>query len=685
MAINYQNSGNLIGGHLNLGNARAASAFLNNSIVKFNFDFFSINEPYVFEDSITGIPLNYAIIAHNSAPKAAIIIKSCFNTQSILISKEIVIVLANINNQDFLLVSTYCPPSQEIEDNLAILSPILCKYEGNPTIILGDFNAKSRVWGQRDLDCRGRKLLSFCHRHELFIENSPDSLPTFSSNRGNSWIDLMISKNLDYETTLQILDEVTGSDHNILFFQCAHNVLGSAPTHRILINHRNWFSIKTSIHKIICHNLCFNHLSASELNCYIKEIQDAIFQENSFIPSAALRRRFQKETDNNIRPLKKAIFKKNLAEYKKLILSTKRTKFKEFISSITNSNIFGRNFNILSNKQKRSSIIRPILNQAGVPSESTSESVINILDFHFPCVTGLPTYSPGILPSDCQPFTPLSCSEVESVIAQAWKIARIILLDKDNKSLDHPSHFRPICVLPCWGKILDKVITNRLSYHLEENNLISENQFGFRKNKSTILALKSIMDFHRSQTNIGHLTCLISIDMANAFNAVDWNLLKEKIFLLSIPTYLKNIIANFLDNRSVVLHNHFKHYNKGIPQGSCLGPILWNVFLNDFLQLQFGDNIKVQAFADDLLIMIKAPASYCFTNLSQPPLKTLEDWTNTNLMTVNHEKCCFTILSHKKFTHIPSIKFAGKKNQFYQPSQIPGTLHRPQAKLDPTS
>ncbi|GIY54398.1 RNA-directed DNA polymerase from mobile element jockey [Caerostris darwini] len=511
----------------------------------------------------------------------------------------------------------------------------------------------------------------------------------------------MISKNLDYETTLQILDEVTGSDHNILFFQCAHNVHGSAPTHRILINHRNWFSIKTTIHKIISHNLCFNHLSASELNCYIKEIQDAIFQENSFIPSAgnnsqikkrrnaiwwttqlqikkkktiALRRRYQKETDNYIRPLKKAIFKKNLAEYKKLILLTKRTKFKEFISSITNSNIFGRNFNMLSNKQKRSSIIRPILNLVGVPSESTSESVINILDFHFPWVTGLPTYSPGILPSDCHPFTPLSCSEVESVIVrikprkavgidglpgeiflankkwftdllnhllgngifpEAWKIARIILLDKDNKSLDHPSNFRQICVLPCWGKILDKVITNRLSYHLEENHLISENQFGFRKNKSTILALKSIMDFHRSQTNIGHLTCLISIDMANAFNAVDWNLLKEKIYLLSIPTYLKNIIANFLDNRSVVLH---KHYNK--------------------------DNIKVQAFADDLLIMIKAPASYCFTNLSQPPLKTLEDWTNTNLMTVNHDKCCFTILSHKKFTHIPSIKFAGKKINF---------------------
>ncbi|GIY30943.1 uncharacterized protein CDAR_173531 [Caerostris darwini] len=163
------------------------------------------------------------------------------------------------------------------------------------------------------------------------------------------------------------------------------------------------------------------------------------------------------------------------------------------------------------------------------------------------------------------------------------------------------------------------------------------------------------MDFHRSQSSIGHLTCLISIDMANAFNAVDWNLLKAKIFLLNIPTYLKNIIANFLDNRSVVLHNHFKHYNKGIPQGSCLGPILWNVFLNDFLQLQFGNNIKVQAFADDLLIMIKAPASYCFTNLNAlhvlagiPPLdlKLKHDLRLFQLKHCNKELCSNGMVIH---------------------------------------
>ncbi|GIY08505.1 hypothetical protein CDAR_313311 [Caerostris darwini] len=211
----------------------------------------------------------------------------------------------------------------------------------------------------------------------------------------------MITKNLYYETTLQTLDEVTGSDRNILHFQCTNYIQGSTPNNKIRINQYNWFSIKTSIHKIISKNLNFSQLPASELNNYINKIQDSIFQENSFKPTSlnnnlnkkrrnaiwwtgeleikkkktiALRRRFQKETDQNIRSLKKAIFKKNLAEYKKLILMTKRTKFKEFITSITNSNIFGRNYNILTNKKKRSSINKPITNQAGAPSESTTES-----------------------------------------------------------------------------------------------------------------------------------------------------------------------------------------------------------------------------------------------------------------------------------------------------------------------
>ncbi|GIY65165.1 putative 115 kDa protein in type-1 retrotransposable element R1DM [Caerostris darwini] len=230
--------------------------------------------------------------------------------------------------------------------------------------------------------------------------------------------------------------------------------------------------------------------------------------------------------------------------------------------------------------------------------------------------------------------------------------------------MDHPSHFRPICLLPCWGKVLDKLIAERLSYHLESDHILSENQFGFRKNRSTVLALQNILDFHEEGSNSKQMTCLISIDMSNTFNAVDWNLLNKKIQSINLPKYIVSIIQHFLSERQVCLHDQTKKYNRGIPQGSSLGPILWNVFINDLLQKDFGPNIKIQAFADDILLMLKAPATDCFTNNSKEALSTIDSWTRENLMTINHSKSVFSIFSRKRFTHIPSIKLGNNRFQF---------------------
>ncbi|GIX79774.1 hypothetical protein CDAR_77441 [Caerostris darwini] len=154
--------------------------------------------------------------------------------------------------------------------------------------------------------------------------------------------------------------------------------------------------------------------------------------------------------------------------------------------------------------------------------------------------------------------------------------------------------------------------------------MLSDLQYGFRKNRSTILALNSILEFHQSAKEDNQLTCLISIDMSNAFNSVDWDLLINKLLKLHIPFYIQSMISSFLQDRRAHLNGYSKLYNKGIPQGSNLGPILWNIFINDLLETDFGPNTKVQAFTDDVLIMIKAPAAYCFTKASTPSLNILD-------------------------------------------------------------
>ncbi|GIX87728.1 hypothetical protein CDAR_617141 [Caerostris darwini] len=135
--------------------------------------------------------------------------------------------------------------------------------------------------------------------------------------------------------------------------------------------------------------------------------------------------------------------------------------------------------------------------------------------------------------------------------------------------------------------------------------------------------------------------------MSNAFNSVNWHLLNQKIDRLSIPSYLKVAIYNFLSESSVSLQQSSKNYNEGFPQGSSLGPVLWNIFIDDIFRLDFGSNVKIQAFADDILLMIQEPATHCFTQSSKVPLQISANRTKDHCLAINYDKCCFTVLSTK--------------------------------------
>ncbi|GIX76034.1 RNA-directed DNA polymerase from mobile element jockey [Caerostris darwini] len=639
-------------------------------------------------------------------------------------NQEMVIIKAQLGDHDTLLISTYCPPNKDLDINLGIIRAHIHNNMQCPIVLLGDFNAKSRVWGQRNLDERGSKLLTLCQQLDLSIENQPNSPPTYSSSRGDSWIDLLISKNLDSALSLEISDHITNSDHNLLIIRHLDTLPQGQDSRKIKINSSNWISIKTRISNILWNQPNTANMTIYELNSLIEEIQKNIFstlakpcntssnngQINKTKKSAiwwtkelgikrsktrALRRCFQKERDLVIRVRKKEIFKRNFAEYKKMILLTKKEKFKTFVQEITNNSLFGNFYDIINDKRKRKIIHKPIFDSTGNLTSSINDAHKAILDYHFPWTVDNNTMvlsSPQYF--DLPDFTPITITEVEGVINRVkprkatgiddipgeivkellfgnktwftqllnsllskgtfpaiWKSARVVLIEKEGKTLDHPSHFRPICILPCWGKILDKILTERLAYHLESANILSDKQFGFRRNKSTILAIKNIM-----ATSKKHLTCIISIDMSNAFNSVNWRLLKQKIDRLDIPSYLKVAIFSFLSERSASLHHTSKDYNEGVPQGSSLGPVLWNIFIDEILRLDFGSNVKIQAFADDLLLMIQEPATHCFTQSSKVPLRILANWINDHCLTINYDKCCFTVLSAKRFSHIPSIK-----------------------------
>ncbi|GIX68078.1 reverse transcriptase domain-containing protein [Caerostris darwini] len=81
------------------------------------------------------------------------------------------------------------------------------------------------------------------------------------------------------------------------------------------------------------------------------------------------------------------------------------------------------------------------------------------------------------------------------IFPESWKISRVALIPKVNKDLTTASHYRPICLLSTIGKLFERVLTYKIIYHLETNNYIKHNQFGFRRGRSTISALQNIKDY----------------------------------------------------------------------------------------------------------------------------------------------------------------------------------------------
>ncbi|GIY54768.1 hypothetical protein CDAR_391041 [Caerostris darwini] len=188
----------------------------------------------------------------------------------------------------------------------------------------------------------------------------------------------------------------------MLFVQYSTPGSQSTTFNKISMKTIDWLKLKVNIANIIGSNLTLNDkLNSIQEQLFIaastKPANNSIDKRkkrNSFwwtrelqikrSKTRALRRLFQKETDPNLRQIKKVNYKLCQASYKKLILTTKRTKFKEFISTITNNTLFGNNFNIISNKKTRNSIRKPIVNSQGTPSTTIEESNATLIDYHFP-------------------------------------------------------------------------------------------------------------------------------------------------------------------------------------------------------------------------------------------------------------------------------------------------------------
>ena len=230
-----------------------------------------------------------------------------------------------------------------------------------------------------------------------------------------------------------------------------------------------------------------------------------------------------------------------------------------------------------------------------------------------------------------------------------WRLSIIIPKYKKGSYSD-PSNYRPIALTCCCCKILETIITSDILHFLSEHHLLTRDQHGFLKRHSTSTnLLESINDWTLTLSNHKSVT-IAYLDFKSAFDCISHTKLIHKLSSYGIQDNLLFWIKAFLSNRSqmVRVNSSFSRtcpVTSGIPQGSCLGPLLFNLFINDITD-HLPSSVKAKLFAHDLKIYTEL--SHCNQNLLQLQLDLIQHWSQTWQMTISHSKCNILTIGHSR-------------------------------------
>ena len=570
------------------------------------------------------------------------------------------------------VIGTYFSPNGDTKDLETLLHDIgkTARDSKEPVILAGDLNAKSPLWGSRVVNERGTVLAEWVVGSGMIVANEGNS-PTFERGGSSSVIDITLASEviIDRLTEWKVhLDIENLSDHHYITFSLAT----SDKTRRDQEEHqksdrlrKSWRVDKEALEAVeaemkmadfdgstddpgkcvmgiqaILNRTCLSRRAQSKrkpVHWWCEEI--AICRKACLSERRRLTRARGKK-NSDLRAIRLANTKYKVAKkaLKKSISRAQKEKWSELLETV-NKDPWGKAYNVVTGKlQGRAAnpdgLERLRVAQSLFPTHPTiswaqdewtgevtpfSESEIQAAADRIkigkaPGPDGIPPAVVRIfLRTQPKAATALMNSLfLRGVFPEEWKRASLVLVPKPKKQDTDAPTYRPICLLDVMGKVYERLVLNRLERDLETGDGLSDDQFGFRKGRSTVDAVRRVIQLATEEEDRfttyrdRPVSALIAVDVQNAFNSAPWPDIISALSRKGISSHIINIIKSYLSDRKLeVSPGRELEVTCGVPQGSILGPTLWNCFYDKMLRTRIPHTSLV-GYADDLIAVVTA-------------------------------------------------------------------------------